>query len=299
MSDATMRVLVTGGSGLLGRAVMKVFKEKNWNVLGTAFSRVGQGLVKCDLTDSSSVKALIDKEKPDFIIHAAAERAPDAVENRYEETRKLNVAASGHLAAVAKRCGSKLIYISTDYVFDGTSPPYRETDTCNPLNKYGQTKLDGEKAILKEDPSACILRVPILYGPVEKVDESAVTCLLPLLQSKVSKKVSHYEKRYPVHVRDVALILRDLVSAISKDKEISGIFQWSGKEQLTKYDMIVAMSRVLSLCHDHITPDPNPAPGAPRPYDAHMDSSRLESLGISHHTAFDVGIKECLSPWLV
>ncbi|XP_047469523.1 methionine adenosyltransferase 2 subunit beta-like [Penaeus chinensis] len=299
MSDATVRVLVTGGSGLLGRAVMKVFKEKNWNVLGTAFSRVSQGLVKCDLTDSSSVEVLIDKEKPDFIIHAAAERAPDAVENRYEETRKLNVAASGHLAAIAKRCGSKLIYISTDYVFDGTSPPYRETDACNPLNKYGQTKLDGEKAILKEDPSACILRVPILYGPVEKVDESAVTCLLPLLQSNVSKKVSHYEKRYPVHVRDVALVLRDLVSAISKDKEINGIFQWSGKEQLTKYDMIVAMARVLSLPHDHITPDPNPAPGAPRPHDAQMDSSRLESLGISHHTAFDVGIKECLSPWLV
>ncbi|XP_063614051.1 methionine adenosyltransferase 2 subunit beta-like [Penaeus indicus] len=299
MSEATVRVLVTGGSGLLGRAVMKVFKEKNWNVLGTAFSRVGQGLVKCDLTDSSSVEVLIEKEKPDFIIHAAAERAPDAVENRYEETRKLNVAASGHLAAVAKRCGSKLIYISTDYVFDGTSPPYRETDTCHPLNKYGQTKLDGEKAILKEDPSACILRVPILYGPVEKVDESAVTCLLPLLQSNVSKKVSHYEKRYPVHVRDVALILRDLISAISKDKEINGIFQWSGKEQLTKYDMIVAMGRVLSLSHDHITPDPNAAPGAPRPYDAQMDSSRLESLGISHHTAFDVGIKECLSPWLV
>lgn len=63
--------------------------------------------------------------------------------------------------------------------------------------------------------------------------------------------------------------------------------------------MIVAMSRVLSLSHDHITPDPNPAPGAPRPYDARMDSSRLEALGISHHTAFDVGIKECLSPWLV
>lgn len=84
-----------------------------------------------------------------------------------------------------------------------------------------------------------------------------------------------------------------------KDKEINGIFQWSGKEQLTKYDMIVAMSRVLSLSHDHITPDPNPAPGAPRPYDARMDSSRLEALGISHHTAFDVGIKECLNPWLV
>lgn len=59
--------------------------------------------MKCDLTDSSSVEALIEKEKPDFIIHAAAERAPDAVENRYEETRKLNVAASGHLAALASR----------------------------------------------------------------------------------------------------------------------------------------------------------------------------------------------------
>ncbi|KAK7060693.1 hypothetical protein SK128_017193 [Halocaridina rubra] len=151
MASEVPRVMITGASGLLGRAVMKVFAQEKWNIIGLAYSRVGPGLVQCDITNTDAVRALVEKEKPTFIIHAAAERAPDAVENKYDETRRLNVASSGHLAAIAKSSGSRLIYISTDYVFDGSSPPYKITDTPNPLNKYGQTKFDGEKAVMAED----------------------------------------------------------------------------------------------------------------------------------------------------
>lgn len=298
MTAEIPRVLVTGASGLLGRAVMKVLQESKWHTTGLAYSRVGPGLVQCDITDKDAVKRIIEKEQPSFIIHAAAERAPDAIEHKYEEACHLNVTASGHLASVAKSCGSKFIYISTDYIFDGSSPPYKTTDVPNPLNKYGQTKLEGEKAVTAEDPTACILRIPILYGPVERIDESAVTCLLKLLQSSTPKSISHYEKRYPVHVKDIAYILRDLITTMMKDKSVSGIFQWSGKQQLTKYDMVLAMSRAFSLPHNHISPDAKAVPGAPRPYDSELDRSRLEGLGISHHTDFEEGIKECLTQWL-
>ncbi|XP_066948849.1 methionine adenosyltransferase 2 subunit beta-like [Macrobrachium rosenbergii] len=291
------KVLVTGASGLLGRAIMRIFREAGWETVGLAYSRVGPGLVKCDLTKPEEVKSLIEKEKPEFIVHAAAERAPDAVENRYDEVCKLNVNASGQLAALAKSVGARMIYVSTDYVFDGTSPPYKSTDPTNPLNKYGITKLEGEKAVVAANPRACILRIPILYGKVETIDESAVTCLLKLVKSPEEKQVSHYERRYPCLVDDIARILRDLVLQIMKDDSITGIFQWSGKQRLTKYDMAVAMAHAFSLKHN-IKPDPNPVPGAQRPFDAELDRSRLENLGISHHMDFETAIKECLSEWV-
>lgn len=296
MLDKVPRILVTGASGLLGRAIVKILKEGEWNVVGVAFSRVDSGLIKCDLRNQESVSALIEKEKPDVIIHAAAERFPDVVENKYEETCLLNVKASGHIASLAKHCGSKLIHISTDYVFDGTSPPYKVDDECNPLSKYGQTKLDSERAVLTEYPAACILRVPVLYGPVERLEESAVTCLLSVLKNSEPKSVSHYDKRCPAHVSDIARILYDMIALMMKGKTISGIFQWSGIEKLTKYEMILVMSQIFSLPHAHITP--SSTPGALRPYDPEMDRSRLTELGISHHTNFKDGIKDCLTPWL-
>ncbi|CAL4085519.1 unnamed protein product, partial [Meganyctiphanes norvegica] len=195
--------------------------------------------------------------------------------------------------------GCGLIYISTDYVFDGTNPPHKITDQPKPLNKYGQTKLEGEIATLQTYPNALVLRVPVLYGPVERLDESAVTCLLTLLKAKDEPKpVNHYEKRYPSHVNDIAKILADLVDAVMQDSSINGIYQWSGQEQMTKYDMVVAMAEALSLDHTHLKPDSNPSTGAPRPYNSHMDTSRLEWMGISHHTVFREGIKDCLQSYM-
>ncbi|KAA0192981.1 hypothetical protein HAZT_HAZT002626 [Hyalella azteca] len=257
------------------------------------------GLEKVDITIPSQVKAVLEREQPNCIIHAAAERAPDKVENKYDETRNLNVTASENLATLARSVGSRIIYISTDYVFDGSHPPYRVDDVPEPLNKYGITKLEGEKAVLAGHPDAAVLRVPILYGPVEYLDESAVTTLLRTVQaSDTPTTVSNYEKRYPMHVAAVADIVCQLVTKLLQNPSLNGIFQWSGQEQLTKYDMCVAIAEVLSLQHSHITPDNKPAPGAPRPYDSRMDNSRLEELNISAHVPFKEGIRECLQEWV-
>lgn len=77
---------------------------------------------------------------------------------------------------------------------------------------------------------------------------------------------------------------------------MKGVYQWSGREKMTKYDMILTMARVFSLPHDHLTPSLTPSPI--RPYDPEMDVSRLTDLGISHHTKFEDGVKECLAAWV-
>uniref|UniRef100_A0A2P2I315 Methionine adenosyltransferase 2 subunit beta n=1 Tax=Hirondellea gigas TaxID=1518452 RepID=A0A2P2I315_9CRUS len=294
-----MKIVVTGASGLLGRAVVKAANAKGWTVVGLAFSRARHGLEKVDITNASQVRAVLEREQPDFVIHAAAERMPDRVENEYEKTRDLNVDASESITLIAKSVGSRVIYISTDYVFDGANPPYTADDTPQPLNKYGITKLDGENAVRNADPESLVLRVPILYGPVERLDESAVTCLLRLVQATATPaSVSHYEKRYPEHVSAISDILCQLCEKVKQEPSISGIFQWSGLEQFTKYDMCVSMAEALGLSHSHITADSQPSSGAPRPYDSRMDNSKLEQLGVTSHVTFKDGIKQCLQKWL-
>ncbi|XP_066572510.1 methionine adenosyltransferase 2 subunit beta isoform X2 [Amia ocellicauda] len=293
------RVLVTGATGLLGRAVYKEFRNHDWYTVGSGFSRARPRFEKCDLLDASAVKQMIQDFQPNVIVHCAAERRPDVVQNQTESATNLNVAASGTIAK--ESAGIFLIYISTDYVFDGCNPPYKEHDTPNPLNLYGKTKLEGEREVLRHNPGAVILRVPVLYGDVEKTAESAVTVLLDNVQdSSVPSTIDHCQQRFPTYVKDVARVCRLLSEKRFQDPSLRGIFHFSGKEQMTKYEIACAIADAFNLPSDHLRPltEVPTDSGALRPQNAQLDCSRLEGLGIRHHTPFKIAITESLWPFL-
>lgn len=295
---STKRVLVTGASGLLGRAVVATFKRLEWTVLGTAFSRCGNDLVRVDICDVPQVTKVIEDFKPMCIVHCAAQRFPDKVDNDVEGTIKLNVEATKNLAILAAKLGIVMLYISSDYVFDGTSPPYNIDSKPNPLNQYGKTKLGGEHVTLEASTDHIVLRIPVLYGEVEYLGESAVTVLLELLFQSTTKSISDCEIRCPSHVNDIAAVCAKLMELRLKNPNVKGIFHWGGKENLTKYGMVVLMSEVFGLKMDHIIPDPNPVPGAPRPHNAQLSNVELEKLNIGHHTPFRTGIDAALRSWV-
>ena len=302
-SKTEKRLLLTGASGLLGRAIYRTFKEAGWTVYGTSLSRTAPDLHKLDITNFGAVTSAITKFKPTFIIHSAAQRFPDKVSADPEGARRLNVDSTFHLADTADKYDIPLLYISTDYVFDGKNPPYKIGDKTNPLNEYGKLKLEGEEIVLAANKEHLVLRVPVLYGPVEKLSESAVTCLLePLLNVAKPTKVSDFEKRCPSHVDDIADICLKLSDKRIQDPTVSGIFQWCGSEVLTKFDMVQVMGEVFSLPHAHISKAPVTSEGMSqtvnRPYDTQMDRSRLESLGIGKHTPFASGIRSALAAWV-
>ncbi len=138
------KVLVTGASGLLGRAVVAAFKQQTQlQVVAAAFSRANAGDYRLDLTDSKAVDACLAEVQPDMIIHCAAERRPDVSEQNPEAALNLNVQASADLAHAAQRHNVWLLYVSTDYVFDGQRGNYAESDLPNPVNFYGQSKWQG------------------------------------------------------------------------------------------------------------------------------------------------------------
>jgi len=308
------RIIVTGGSGLLGRAVAACFEDTTGNPTGLkyevqrwVFNRIKDEKrdKRVDISKKEEVFAAIQEFKPDAIIHCAAIRAPDIVSQQRDFARSINVLGSQYVAEAATGANAKLIYISTDYVFDGTKPPHAETDEPNPLNDYGKQKLEGERVTLEFCPSAIILRVPILYGPVEFLGEGAVDGILQaILRRDKPAELSHYERRYPTHVSDVAAVIRLLLERYFEqtksegaDPQILGIYHWSGDEEMTKYDMAKAMTEVLSLPSDHLvanTDAPPPQTATQRPYNAKLGCKRLLDLGARNRYTFKEGIKGAL-----
>jgi len=244
------------------------------------------------------MEKLINSSKPNLVIHSAAQRFPDQMEKEPEKSWNLNVDTTQHLAKTTIANGGRMIYISTDYVFAGDSPPYSADMEANPTNVYGKSKLAGEKVALATDSGNLVLRVPVLYGDVKTTKESALTCLLDTVREKdKTAKISSYEKRNPAHTEDIANILLDMANKL--ETLPGGVYQWSGLEKISKWDIVQLISKQLNMPIDHLEEVAGPtAGGVPRPMDVEMDRGNLMGRGIKHHTDFNTGFMNCLKPFL-
>ena len=292
-----MKLLVTGASGLLGRAVMRECTRAGHEVIGLAFSRVSGALVKLDLTDAEAIHGLIQRERPDVVINLAAERRPDVVERDPVAVKRLNVDAP---AILAQACATLdppayLLNISTDYVFDGRNPPYFVDSPTHPLNAYGMSKREGEIAVLDAALAghATNLRLPVLYGETLYNEESAVNVLLNSIRSNEKRiKMDAHAVRYPTNVSDVAHVIEQLASLYKKQLHSSGMpetLHFSAPEAMTKYDMCLVLSRLWNLvCKEevssvqHLDPqyEADPNAGTKRPGHCKLDISATKELGI-------------------
>ena len=272
---------------------MKALEEDSGDIQLTAaaYSRSGGSHLRLDLLDGEKTVSTLRELKPDLIIHTAAERRPDAVAADPQKAEKLNVGVVQTLAAEAEKLGAALIYISTDYVFDGTEPPYGIEASPNPLNDYGRMKLDGELIALTGCSHTIVLRVPILYGDSRDLSESAVTSIALAIKRDEQSYHDDFAIRYPTHTADVAGVIRDMARRIRSGKGSYGIFHWSAETACTKYGMALIMASVMGIDRRLILPAEPDENAAPRPENAHLDTSRLRSLGIGSERDFETEIK--------
>lgn len=278
-----MKVLVTGASGTLGSQVALALQQAGIPVVTPTHQAV-------DLTDADAIAKMLETHAPTHIVNCAAQRRPDCCEAGDEAVIALNVLLPKRLAAY----GCPLVHISTDYVFNGANAPYAEDARRCPLNAYGRQKAEAER-LIEDLPNVLILRVPILYGPIQDWSNSAVTVLAAnLLKAKgASVMMDDIAIRYPTFTCDIAQQIVRLLPEVGK--RFQGIYHYSGEEPMTKFTMGMSMAPLIGCEATQCLPDHRPTQ-VPRPYDCHLSTRKLRQTGyFVEPTSFAVALIKTLT----
>ncbi len=243
-----MNIIVTGANGLLGQHLVTALIKLGYGILalGKGECRIKDfagKYVDIDITDAVAFRDEIVKHKPDIIIHAAAMTQVDECEKDKQSCYNVNVTATRFLIDAAREVQSKLIYVSTDFVFDGMNGPYSEDDQTGPVNYYGSTKVAAEKAIMESQLRWSIVRTVLVYGQtVDGTRSNIINWVKSSLEEGKHIKVVSDQFRTPTFVDD---LVNGIVLLI--EKNVDGIYHISGKEEMTPYDMAIETARYLKL----------------------------------------------------
>lgn len=272
--------MVTGATGFLGKAVAARMASR-FSIARAGNRNGGEGVVRTDLRDRDAVGRLIDRERPAAVVHCAAYREPDFCEEHPDEARRLNVDAVRFLCE-ALSPSARLVLISTDYVFDGEQPPYREESPRGPLSVYGQSKAEAEDIVLSRHGSL-VIRVPVLVGAGATLESSGfIGEMIRAVREQKPAGLDDYHVRFPTWTVDVAEAIAFLL-----EREAEGCFHVSGPDGGTRYALTLDVARILGMGAGHLSPSRAPVRRrAVRPRDAHLAADKIRSLGFKHLTAF-------------
>lgn len=272
--------LALGASGFLGREAVPEL-AKSFEVIATSRRPRSGGMRAIDMRDRDALIALLDEVQPDAVVAMAAYREPDFCEENPVETRRLNTDPYRVLVE-ALPASTRLLFVSTDYVFDGDDPPYAEDAPRQPRNVYGQSKKEAEDIVLGRSGSL-VVRVPLLMGWTDDPAASGFfTQLVKDARSEAPLLLDDVLARYPVWTRDMGAAMRTLL-----ESEASGAFHYSTTRRLTRYQAALEMAGLLGCDAGNIQPSHNVIPrAAKRPHDAQLSIEKWLSLGYPPPTDF-------------
>ncbi len=269
-----MRALVVGASGFVGGYLRRILTERGHQVWGTYHSSLFPGLVPLDIADREATLTLVADLGPDVIFHPAAVPDVDWCETFPAESYRVNVVGLGNVLEAARRQGARLIYFSTEYVFDGRAGPYAETDPPNPLSIYGRQKLAGEEMVLAQGGGDLIVRTTVVYG-WERRGKNFVERLITELASGRPVKVPQDQVSSPTYVVDLAGAACELA-----ERECSGLYHVAGSGRAGRHSFALAAADVFRLDKGLILPVPSTELGqkAPRPLSAGLSVDKLRRV---------------------
>jgi S-adenosylmethionine synthetase len=283
-----MKILITGASGLLGHALgERLGRDHDVSLWG--YTQARGPYTSVDLRNGSAVASSMRVCAPDVVIHAAAYRDPDYCQYNMDDAWALNVEGTRHVVTSAGNWDARVVFISTDYVFDGSSPPYTEASAVNPLNVYGQTKAEAETVVREAGGDHLILRIPILYGPGATPGSDLIEKLGTAVQVREPKEIDDVAQRAPTLTTDVAEVAAMLIG-----RGAGGTFHASSGDVMTQYRMAMVVAKVLGLPADHIHPGPAVPRAAQRPMAATLDTTKLRTFGFDRFTRFEEGVRKVL-----
>lgn len=223
-----MRILITGAQGQLGHALQQALSREDL---------ILKDLPEFDLTQSDSESQIV-AARPSVILHAGAYTNVDGAEREPDRALAVNAQGTTFVARAAATLNARLIYISTDYVFDGTkSMPYREEDVPHPINMYGQSKREGEIAALTGCPNALVVRTAWLYG---HAGNNFVKTIIRLAGEKLFLEVVGDQRGCPTNADDLAMALKDLLAS-----DLRGICHVTNTGDCTWHELAEAIVRLM------------------------------------------------------
>lgn len=251
-----MKILVTGANGLLGQKLCHLLADSGEEFLATSRgpSRVVStndpvNYQSLDITDRQEVRDVLAKYSPDAVINTAAMTNVDQCEADKEGCKLLNVTAVEYLTEACADYRSRLIHLSTDFIFDGEAGPYKEEDVPNPISFYGQSKLNAEKIVLANDHPSAIIRTVLVYGHTPGMSRSNIVLWVKeSLENGKPINVVDDQWRTPTLAEDLAM-----GCYLVAKKEATGIFHISGEETMTPYDIAIATADFFDLDSSLIT----------------------------------------------
>lgn len=271
------KLLVTGASGFLGWHVCN-HARPNWQVFGTYSTHTvvipDVTTIPLDLCDQQAMKSILDAVQPDAVIHCAAQSQPNWCEQHPEVSHAINVVAAANLAGHCWDRQIACVFTSSDQVFDGRHPPYREADPVCPINRYGEQKVAAENLMRDRHPDVRICRMPLMFG-ITPTAESFLQPFYNTLAAGKPLKLFIDEIRTPTSSQTAA---QGLLLALSQSQLLLHL---GGRERLSRFQFGEILARVAHFPPEllHACQQKDVPMAAPRPLDVSLDSQMAFCLG--------------------
>lgn len=245
-----MKILLTGSNGLLGQKLVHLITSTSkHDLIATARgenrlpAEDSYKYLSMDITNEKEVTSIIETERPDVIINTAAMTNVDECETDKENCWKLNVDAVQYLIAAAKNTNAFLLHLSTDFIFDGEAGPYKEEDLAHPISYYGESKLAAEKLLQESNIDWAIARTVLVYGIAHDMSRSNIILWVKKsLEDGKNINVVDDQWRSPTLAEDLAQ-----GCLLVAEKKAKGIFNISGKDLMTPYEMAIQTADYFEL----------------------------------------------------
>lgn len=273
------KMLITGASGFLGWNLCRLALS-DWEVLGVCHQQTiqisGVQMHKADLTNYRELKTVFDHATPSAVIHTAAASQPDFCEQHPEESFRMNVEATAVLADLCADKGIPFVFTSSDLVFDGDHPPYSENSQTNPVNRYGEQKVQAESEIRLRHPAAVICRIPLLFGYTGGASRSFTEHMIRAIEEGAPLTLFTDEYRTPVDAQSASAGLLFAMKTFQ-----GAIVHLGGGRRISRYEMGRLIEKLMNVKNARIyavTRKEIPLP-SPRPADVSLDSQKAFSMG--------------------
>ncbi len=283
--ESKQKILITGSNGQLGKELKRL--ENSFSQFNFIFlSREDLPIHHYEL-----VRNFFKGYQPQFLINCAAYTAVDRAESEKELAFQVNGESVGVLAAVCKEYGTKLIHISTDYVFDGTATiPYKEESLTNPQSVYGASKLEGEKEALRFNPDSIIIRTSWVYSEFGK---NFVKTMLKLMSEREELNVVSDQFGSPTYAADLA---EAILQIISSGQWHPGIYHFSNEGIISWYEFAVAVKELSgNICKVNPIPTSQYPTPAKRPAYSVLDKTKIQSAFSVRIKDWKASLETCLS----